>query len=83
MIDYSFIRLKPTLNEALDTGNSPLSQYIYYNQIHLLPCENYLQITNLDNGIAFDGDYKAELIDCNNIILALDRDWETLFHSLN
>lgn len=70
MIDYSFIRLKPTLNEALNIGNSPLSQYIYYNQIHLLPCENYLQTTNVKDGIVFNGDYKAELIDCNENVLA-------------
>ena len=70
MIDYSFIRLMPTLNEALNAGNSPLSQYIYYNQIHLLPCENYLQTTNVKDGIAFNGDYKAELIDCNENVLA-------------
>tara|TARA_R100000541_G_scaffold45643_1_gene52618 strand:+ start:2194 stop:3369 length:1176 start_codon:yes stop_codon:yes gene_type:complete len=70
MIDYSFIRLKPTLNEALNTGNSPLSQYIYYNQIHLLPSENYLQTTNVKDGIVFNGDYRAELIDCEENILA-------------
>jgi len=70
MIDYSFIRLKPTLNEALDIGDCPLSQFIYYNQIHLLPNENYLQITNIKNGIAFDNDYKAEIVDCSDNILA-------------
>lgn len=70
MIDYSFIRLKPTLNDALNIGDSPLSQFIYYNQIHLLPSENYLQISNLDNGISFDGDYKAELVDCEDNLLA-------------
>jgi len=70
MIDYSFIRLKPTLNDALNIGDSPLSQFIYYNQIHLLPNENYLQISNLDSGISFDGDFKAELIDCEDNLLA-------------
>jgi hypothetical protein len=34
--------------------------------IQLLPNEHYLQITNLDNGIDFDGDYQAFLVDSND-----------------
>lgn len=70
MIDYSFIRLKPTLNEALAIGNSPTAQEVYNYQIQLTPCESFLQISNLDSGIAFDGDYRAELIDCEENVFA-------------
>jgi hypothetical protein len=34
--------------------------------IQLLPSEHYLQITNFDNGIDFDGDYTALLVDSND-----------------
>jgi len=38
--------------------------------IQLLPSEHYLQITNLDNGIDFDGDYTALLVDSNDNLKA-------------
>ncbi len=69
MIDYSFIRFKDTLSDALDLGNSKLSEFNYDMQIHLSPHENYSIITNTNNGIAFDNNYKAFLIDvCGNIL---------------
>lgn len=69
-MDYSFIRLEDTFIKAKQIKNSPVSS-IYNNQIiQLLPDEQYLQITNTDFGISFDGDYSAYLVDCEGKELA-------------
>lgn len=67
MVDYSFIRLSTTLQKALDIGDSPVANIIYSDTIQLLPNEVYLQITNTENGIAFNGNYQVLVIDlCEN-----------------
>ena len=68
-LDFSFIRLKPTFNEAVKDVAID-SEYFYNNCIVLHPGETYLQISNSQTDIAFDDSYKVELIDCNENILA-------------
>lgn len=70
MIDYSFIRFKTSFDEAKDVQNQRVAQIVHTSPIQILPCDKIVQITNLSTGIAFDNDYKAELIDCSNEVLA-------------
>lgn len=68
MIDYSFLRFKNTIEEAIDI-DPKISSIHYYRQVHLIPNEFYAQITNFDDGIEFAGDYEAYLVDlCGNEI---------------
>lgn len=52
MIDFSFIRLKDNLNDALNVGNSPMAGVVWYDAIQLLPNEIYTQITSVNGGIS-------------------------------
>ena len=70
MIDYSFLRFKKSLAEANDLRNSPLANILHSQTIQLDPNGIYLQITNTEDGIVFNSDYKVELIDCNDNVLA-------------
>jgi hypothetical protein len=65
-MDYSFLRFEDTLIKAKQIKNSPLSSLELNEVIQLLPTEHYLQITNFANGIDFDGDYTALLVDSND-----------------
>lgn len=65
MIDYSFIRYKPTLEQALNIGDSPTATHLLYDMIALSPNEAYMQITNVSGGISFEGSYEAYIVDCN------------------
>jgi len=69
MIDYSFLRFSTTFAKAKEVNDSPVATHLYKDCIQLLPSENYLQISNTENGIAFDGDFKAELVDCCGNVL--------------
>ena len=69
-MDYSFIRLKDNFGDAKNIGDSPVSTHFKYECIQLSPNEAYLQITNVDGGISFNGDYLVEIVDCSNIPLA-------------
>jgi hypothetical protein len=69
-MDYSFIRLSETLAEANLLKDSPLANIRYQEVIQLLPTEHYLQKTNTDNGISFDGDLQVLVVDCNDKTLA-------------
>lgn len=69
MIDFSFIRYKPTLEQAMNIGDSPTATHLCYDMIALSPNEAYCQITNVDGGLSFEGDYEAYIIDCNGIEL--------------
>lgn len=70
MIDYSFIRLKTSFYEAKDVQNQRVAQIVHTSPIQILPCDKILQITNLSSGIAFDGNYTAELVNCSDTTLA-------------
>jgi len=64
MEDFAFIRLKPTLQEALDSNAPSIAMLGYFDQIRLATNESYTQITNVKNGIAFDGNYQVFICDC-------------------
>lgn len=64
-MDNSFLRLKPTFEQAKTIGDPRQSTSRYYDSISLHPNETYLQITNSDVDIVFNQDYNVFLIDCN------------------
>jgi hypothetical protein len=63
-IDYSFIRLRETLEDACNMQEPPLASENYTGQVHLLPndSEPYLQITNSPTPIIIE-DFSAFLVD--------------------
>ena len=69
MNDLSFIRLETTLQKALYTRNSPLTRLVYNGNIRLSPNESYLQTTNTNDGISFDGNYSVKICDCQGLEL--------------
>lgn len=69
MTDYSFIRLLDDFNKAKSLNESPLAENSYYTQVHLLTTETYLQISNTPNGISFQSDYTASLVNCANEVI--------------
>jgi len=66
MNDLSFIRLEPNFNDAKNLRASTAATIFYNGQIILRPNETYLQTTNTKLGIAFDGNYKVTIIDCDD-----------------
>ena len=46
MVDYSFLRLKDNITDALNIGDSPIVTHTFYSPIQLLPSLTYTQITN-------------------------------------
>ena len=63
-IDYSFIRLRETFEEACNMQEPPLATNLYFGQVHLLPGEQvpYLQITNGQTPIIIE-DYTCYLVE--------------------
>ena len=61
----SFIRLKRTLKEALNTGASPSVNIWNFTQVALNPFEQYLQYSDVSGGVDFDGNYTVHLCDCS------------------
>lgn len=70
MIDYSFLRLKDNIHDALDIQDPSIVTHYFYNPIQLLPNKTYLQITNVDGGISLDSDCEIFVVDCNDKIIA-------------
>jgi len=66
MNDLSFIRLEPNFNDAKYLRASTASKIFYNGQIILCPNQTYLQTTNCPLGIAFNGNYKVTIVDCND-----------------
>jgi hypothetical protein len=66
MNDLSFLRLETTFNDAKYTRASSATSIFYLGQIILRPNETYTQTTNTKLGIAFDGNYKVTIVDCND-----------------
>lgn len=64
-MDNSFIRLKPTFNQAKQMLDPKQSQFRYYDCIALHPLETYLQVTDSNINVVFGNSYKASIIDCN------------------
>lgn len=70
MKDYSFIRLKNNFKDAKEIGNLYNDDNIPdYGFIRLFTDKAYCQITNVDGGISFDGNYKAELVNCDDEVV--------------
>lgn len=69
MIDYSFIRLKPNLSDAIFTAHNSYASLGYLDQIQLSTEGKYVQISNLDTGIAFNGNYNVFVCDCDGVDL--------------
>lgn len=69
-MDYSFLRLKPTLAEAFDLEDSPVANIFSRAFVCLRSDETYLQITNSDVDIVFNGDQIVHIADtCGNDLL--------------
>jgi len=66
MNDLSFLRLEPIFNDAKYTRASTATSIFYLGQIILRPNETYLQTSNTTDGIAFDGNYKVTVVDCDD-----------------
>jgi hypothetical protein len=66
MDDLSFLRLEPIFNDAKYTRASTATSIFYLGQIILRPNETYLQTTNTKLGIAFNGNFKVTIVDCND-----------------
>jgi hypothetical protein len=69
-LDYSFLRLKDSLESARDMQDSPVVTHYFYNPIQLLPNKSYLQITNYQGGISLDNNCEVFVVDCNDNVLA-------------
>jgi len=68
-MDNSFIKLHRTIEQALSLGKAKSAQISLYNSIILSPNQTYLQITNVDGGISFEGNFKAKIVDsCDNVL---------------
>ena len=61
-IDYSFLRLRDNLQDAINLSESPSIEFEYVGQIQLLPNETYLQITNSPTSINLSS-WEAHLVD--------------------
>ena len=70
MTDYSFIRLKDNITDALNIGDSPIVTHKFFSPIQLLPSLTYTQITNFTGGIALQSDVEVFIVDCNDNVLA-------------
>lgn len=67
-MDNSFLRLKNNFDDAKNLGESRAIELEYVGQVHLVPNETYLQITNNENGINFSN-IKVYLVDaCDNVL---------------
>ena len=67
MTDLAFIRLNKTIESAIFSNDHALSNIFYFDQIQLSPTESYTQLTNLKEGIAFDGNYSVYICDCEGL----------------
>jgi hypothetical protein len=65
MNDFSFIRLEPSLELGRNTRPASVTSIFYNTQIQLSPNEFYCQISNVKDGISFDGNYSVYVVDCN------------------
>jgi len=69
MMDYSFIKLNDSLEQAISVGDFKNTQISYYTSVQLSPTESYLQKTNSPTGIVFNLTYSVEVIDeCENVL---------------
>ena len=68
-IDYSFLRLKDNLADALNMQDSPVTTHFPINPIQLLPNKTYTQITNYYGGLSLTSDCEVYIVDtCDNVL---------------
>lgn len=68
MIDYSFIRFKSTLEEALEIGNSPAANLIYSGFVQISPSDTICQLTNFSQEISISSSNTKLLDTCGNVL---------------
>lgn len=68
--DYSFLRLKDSIESARNMQDSPTTTHYLLNPIQLIPSKTYLQITNYDGGISLDSDCEVFVVDCEDNVLS-------------
>lgn len=69
MIDYSFLRLNKSIQEAMNIGDSPVSTHRYVYQVHLKPSESYQQITNTYFGVSGGDSFVIDLVNpCDKVL---------------
>lgn len=68
-LDYSFLRLRDNLTDALNLNEGKGVDLSYSGQVHLVPGETYLQISNSPTPINLSS-YECHLVDlCGNIVV--------------
>ena len=61
--DYSFLKLYTSKELALDENEFKDARLMYFTTMSLSPDEIYTQISNDDDGISFNNDYVATIVD--------------------
>lgn len=69
MPQTGLIRFFTTLAQAKHVEESPISKIFYNWSVRMLPDEAYCVITNVEDGMSFDDDILAEIVDCSGTIL--------------
>lgn len=70
-MDNSFIKLHTSIEDAVNSliGDYKTSNLVYSTSLQMSPNESYLQITNIEGGITFNGSYDVHIVDsCNNVL---------------
>ena len=69
-MDYSFLKLYDTINDALNDNEFKDSGITYYTNIQLFTDEPYLQMTNYEGGLSIDSDFTCFIVDtCGNTLI--------------
>lgn len=63
--DFSILRLRPTLQDALRLSDPLVSTINYHSFVHVKPTDRVLQMTNLKDDIDLSGGFTAKLLRIN------------------
>lgn len=63
--DFSILRLRPTLQDALRLSDPLVSTINYHSFVHVKPTDRVLQMTNLKDDIDLSGGFTAKLLQIN------------------
>ena len=68
-MDYSFLKLYNSVDDALNDTEFKDAQISYFLSIQLSPNETYLQITNSPTDLTFSSNFNAYVVDsCDNVL---------------
>ena len=68
-MDYSFLKLYDSIDDALNDNKFKDASLAYYTNIQLFNNEPYLQMTNYEGGISLSSDFSTYIVDnCDNIL---------------